>query len=173
MQHRFQYRNQIMLANRLHAAHHFPLRYRVHRVDMEQVRFAILMTLVHRVHAQIAGRAFRIRQAPFRNGDLPALGVMHVRSNSAVRCGLAQILNMRNRGLCQPFKPLVAIVLPGTLAQVPHPRTGGLLMDLIHFGQCLDIGFGVPPENAAAVRVFFRSSFLPSSAGSGASAGFG
>src|SRR5450755_421670 len=53
------------LGNRFHAPHHLVLRHSVHRVDMVQTRLAVLMSLMHRVHAQVSRPAKRLRFATF------------------------------------------------------------------------------------------------------------
>ena len=73
MQHRFQHRDQCVLADGFHASHYLPLRHRVYRVDVVHARLAVLLPLMHRIHTQVPGLAFRIGLASFSDRDLAPL----------------------------------------------------------------------------------------------------
>ena len=77
VQHGLQHRQQVPLADGLHAAHYFPLGHGVDGIEMIQPRLAIVLTLMYRIHAQVAGLPLGVGFAPLGNGHLTALGVLH------------------------------------------------------------------------------------------------
>src|ERR1700674_1818024 len=73
MQHRFQHRYQMHLADGFRATHHLPLRYRVYRIEVKNARLAVVLPLMHDVHTQVPGLAFRIGLAAFSDRHMPRL----------------------------------------------------------------------------------------------------
>src|SRR5262249_2386120 len=64
VQHRLQYRHQVALTNRLGGTHNFPLRDRVHSVDVVQPGLSLAIALMHRIDSDPARLAARVRFAP-------------------------------------------------------------------------------------------------------------
>src|SRR5271165_4163411 len=81
---RFQYRDQMQFADRLRAADHLPLRHRVHGVDVIHPRPAVVLPLMHGVHAQISWSSFRLWPTTFPDGYLTRSGVLHAHPNLSV-----------------------------------------------------------------------------------------
>jgi hypothetical protein len=85
MQHRLQHGNQMPFAHGFGGAQYFPLRHRVDRVDVIHPRLAVVLALMHSVHANVSGAAFRVRPAALRNRYLARLRVHHTDANLAMR----------------------------------------------------------------------------------------
>ena len=92
MQYRLQHRNQVPFTDRLGAAHHLPLRHRIHRVNVIHAWLPIVLPLMDRVHAQISGLPLRVRLATLSDRHLARPCVLHADADLAVGAGLAQIV---------------------------------------------------------------------------------
>lgn len=170
MQHRLQNRNQMALADGFRAAQHFPLRHRIDRVEMIHARLAVVLPLMHGVHANIAGLPFRFRLAAFSDRDLASLRVLNPYSNLAVRRRLPQIVNVRRRDARQPLERRVVEHAPGALAEMPRRGTRRILVCRIYLRQRGDVGGSIAPvETGGAVPAFSRFAASWSSAESAAS----
>ena len=111
MEHRFQHRNQIALADGFQAAHHLPLRHCVDRVEVIHAQLAFVLTLMHRIDSEITRPPFRVWFAALADRDLASLRVVHSHPQLAVSRRLPQIVDMRRRDLRQPPEFLIPIQL--------------------------------------------------------------
>src|SRR5579885_944698 len=139
-------------ADGLGAADHLPLRNRIHGIDVVHARSAIVLTLMHRIHAQVSGPALWVGSAPLPNRDLPRLSVLYADANLPIRCRLPQVVNMGRRDLRQSLEPRVAENRPSALAEVPHGRAGKILMRRVHLGQQRNILARVAPPKMRPLR---------------------
>jgi hypothetical protein len=96
--------------------------------------------LVHCVHPQIAGLAFRLGLALFPNGHLhgPRFGVVH--PALAIPPALAQVVNVRHRNPRQTLVVAVLVDLPFAFQDLPGRWSTQRLVRFIHLRQQFDVG---------------------------------
>src|SRR6202142_3080487 len=112
---------------------------------MKQARLAIVLTLMYRIHPQVAGLAFGVGLAPLGNGHLAALGVLHAHPVPSIDLGMAHVVYVRNRDTRQGLVLRIAENLELALQYVAGSRPGQILVSGVHRGQQRNIGVGVPP----------------------------
>lgn len=103
LKHRFNYRQQKRLAQPSAGGHDLELRDAVHRIDVVEPFYAVLIALVHAVNADEAGAAFRCRRTAHPNGYVIAVGLRPVSPPGFIALCPAQIVQMRHRNPRQTF----------------------------------------------------------------------
>src|ERR1700720_1393104 len=92
----FQDRYQMVLADGLAAAQHFPLRHRVHTIDVIGAGLAVLLPLMYGVHSQVAGLALRIRFASLGDGNSLATCRLDSNPPAPIAHRSTQVVQMRH-----------------------------------------------------------------------------
>jgi hypothetical protein len=128
MQHRFQHREHVPLADRLHAAHILPLGHGIYGIDVEDARLAVLLSLMYGIDAQVTRPAQGIGLASLADVDLPALGGPHLDALAPVGWAVAQIVEMGHGDARQPFVLPLAEYAELAQQKTPQRRPGQIFM---------------------------------------------
>src|SRR6266496_2329915 len=124
MQHRLQNRQQVPLADGLHATHDFPLRNRIDGVEVIQSRLTIVVTLMDGIDPQIARPPPGVGFAPLGDCYLSGLRATHSDSAPAIKLRAPQVVDVGNRDPRQPRVLLFAKDRPLPLQNVARGWPG-------------------------------------------------
>ena len=97
MQQRFEHGDEERLADALAGGHPFVLGHAVHGIDVVDAFDAVLIALMHAVHAQVAGPVVGGRRAPLADGNGHRPGLGPDLALALIAGALAQVVQMRHR----------------------------------------------------------------------------
>src|SRR5665213_1185755 len=162
MQDRPQHGPQILLADLADATYCFPLRHRIHSVDVIHTLGPVPIALMHRVDAQEPRPPLRIWFSPFPDGDCARMRQLPSCRQLPVARAPAQIVQMRHRDSRQAHIPGVAELLALPLQNMRRRRSAQPVVGAIHSGQQRHVLTGVfHRKPATPVCGRFHHAFLP------------
>ena len=138
-QDRFQDRQQPRFPNLRRAPHHLPLRHLVNSIDVVHPLGSVQVSLMHRVHTQVAGLALRIRSPALPNCHRRWTRCHIAHAPLPIPSVLAQVVQVRHRerrqALIVRLPELVILPLQNASGRRPAQR----FVRLIHRRQQFDI----------------------------------
>ncbi len=135
LEHLFDHRQQISLADALATAHHLPLRHAIDSVDVIDAFEAIPITLVHAVDADEPRATLGCRR--FAHADAVVGGPRALAHDALFGVGGAgaQVVQVRDRDASQALEARIGIDGKGAAQQVCCGRSREGVELAVHFGQ--------------------------------------